>query len=329
MRAIVNTEYCTPDRLELREIECPSVGADDVLVSVRAASVNPTDWHHLRGEPYVTRVLGGGFRRPKQPIRGVDVAGVVEIAGANVTDLRAGDEVFGARVGSFADYVCGPADGFAPKPARLTFEEAAAIPVAGITALQAVRDHGALEPGQRVLVNGAAGGVGTFAVQIARALGGEVTGVCSRRNVELVRSLGADAVDYAVEDFARLGRRYDLIVDTVGNRSLSALRRALAPTGRLVIVGGKKGNWVAPLLLPLKAVIVSRFVDQQLGVFVAKPGREDLLVLTELVDEGKLAPVVERIYALDEAPEAIRHVETGHARGKVVVRVATPAVAVS
>jgi NADPH:quinone reductase-like Zn-dependent oxidoreductase len=235
VKAIVSRGYGSPEGLELCDVDKPDLSEDGVLLRVRAASVNPYDWHMMRGHPYFVR-LGEGLRRPKHEVLGVDVAGKVEAVGTSVTELRVGDEVFGGRVRAFAEYVCGPENNFVRKPEALSFEQAAAIPVAGCTALQALRDHGELRPGQRVLINGAAGGVGTFAVQIAKAFGGEVTGVCSTRNVELVRSLGADdVVDYTAEDFSRRGQRYDVVVDLVGNRSLRALRRVLTPEGALVI----------------------------------------------------------------------------------------------
>ena len=322
MQAIVGEEYGGPEVLELRDVDVPALHPDGVLVRVRASSVNPYDWHVMRGLPRLVR-LSEGSSRPKQPIRGVDVAGVVEAVGENVTAFRPGDEVFGAKAGALAEYVCaGPKNVLAAKPAGLTFEQAAAIPLAGVTALQALRDKGRLEAGQRVLVNGAAGGVGTFAVQIAKALGADVTGVCSTRNVDLVTSIGADRVlDYAEVDFARSGERYDLVLDNVGNRSLSDLRRALTPHGALVVVGGGGGNWIGPMMLPLRAAMLSPFVGQRLLPFLAKHTQDDLLVLKELAETGKIVPVIDRTYPLAEAAEAIRYLETGHARGKVVVAV--------
>jgi NADPH:quinone reductase-like Zn-dependent oxidoreductase len=321
VRAIVSHRYGSPDELELCEIDKPELGDEGVLVRVRAASVNPYDWHMMRGHPYFVR-LGEGLRRPKHEVLGVDVAGEVEAVGASVTEFRPGDEVFGGRVRAFAEYVCGAERNFVPKPAGLSFEQAAAIPIAGSTALQALRDKAQLRPGQRVLINGAAGGVGTFAVQIAKALGGEVTGVCSTRNLELVRSLGADhVVDYTVEDFGRRGRRYDLVVDLVGNRSLRALRRALTPDGTLVVAGGGHGRLVGPLALPIAAVVVNRFVKQRLVPFMAQLRKDDLMTITDLIEAGQVTPVVDGRYPLTEAPEAIRHVETGHARGKTVITV--------
>jgi NADPH:quinone reductase-like Zn-dependent oxidoreductase len=322
MTAIVNRKYGSPDDLRLEEIDKPVLGDEGVLVRVRAASLNPYDWHFMRGLPYIARPMLG-LRKPKKSVPGVDVAGQVEAVGKNVTQFRQGDEVFGAgREGSLAEYARGGENDFAPKSVGLTFEQAAAIPMAGCTALQALRDGGQLQPGQKVLINGAAGGVGTFAVQIAKALGADVTGVCSTPNVDLVRSIGADqVVDYAREDFARSGRRYDLVLDLVANRSLSDLRRALTPEGTLVLSGGGGGRLLGPVGLILRANVRSRFVSQRLLSFLAQLGRNDLVVLTELIEAGKVAPVIDRTYPLSEAPEAIRYLETGHARGKVVITV--------
>jgi NADPH:quinone reductase-like Zn-dependent oxidoreductase len=322
MKAICQDRYGSPDVLELRAVPKPQVDAAGVLVRVRAASVNPLDWHCMRGTPLVARAMGLGLRKPSSGRRGVDVAGIVEAVGAEVTAFRPGDEVFGGCDGALAEFVCGAEKGFAPKPVRISFEQAAAIPIAGFTALQALRDRGRLQAGQRVLINGASGGVGTFAVQIAAAFGADVTGVCSTRNVELVRSLGAgQVVDYTVADFARSGQKYDLIVDTVGNRSLRDMRRALTPKGVLVIVGGGGGRMLGPIAQLLRAAIMARFVSHKLVPMVAKQNKEDLIVLKELVDAGKVTPVVDRTYPLAEAAEAMRYLETGHARGKVVVTV--------
>ncbi len=321
MKAIVNHEYGSPDELELQEIEKPAIGEDSVLVRVRAASVNPYDWHLMRGLPYFVR-LSEGLRRPKHPVLGVDVAGHVEAVGENVTQFQPGDEVFGGRSGAFAEYVCGVERNFTPKTAGLSFEQAAAIPMAGCTALQALRDAGQLQPGQSVLVNGAGGGIGTFAVQIAKAMGGEVTGVCSTSNVDLVSSIGADeVVDYTAGGFTEAKRQYDLIIDLVGNRSLSDLRRALTPKGTLVLVGGGGGNLLGPLADPIRAFVLSRFVSQRLLPFLAKLRTTDMVFLTELIGAGKVSPVIGRTYPLSEVPDAIRHVETGHARGKTVITV--------
>ena len=327
MKAIVNHDYGPPDDLELREVSLPTVEANSVLVRVSAASVNPVDWHLMRGEPYLIR-LSFGLRRPKRSISGLDVAGRVEEVGANVTQLRPGDDVFGSSGGAFAEYVRGTEEDFAVKPPDVTFEQAAAVPVAGCTALQALRDHGRLEPGQRVLVNGAAGGVGTFAVQIAKALGGEVTAVCSTANVDLARSLGADhVIDYTVDDFTRGGQRYDLVLNVAGNRSLSDVRRATVAKGTVVLVGagtGREpagGGLISPLVQPLEALVLSRFVGQRLVSFLADVRKDDLLFLAELIEAGKIRPVIDRTYPLRDVPEALRYIEAGHARGKVVITV--------
>jgi NADPH:quinone reductase-like Zn-dependent oxidoreductase len=323
VKAIVGTEYGSPDALELQEIDTPVLEDDRVLVRVRAASVNPYDWHLMRGLPYLVRVAGGGLRRPKVPVLGVDVAGQVEAVGADVTEFKPGDEVFGSGAGTFAEYTRGRERNFVPKPAGITFEQASAVAAAGCTALQALRDRGRIQAGQRVLVNGAAGGVGTFAVQLAKEFGAEVTGVCSTRNVDMVRSIGADrVVDYTSDDFTRSGERYDLIVDNVGNRSLSDLRRVMTPKGTLVIVGGgAEGRWLGPLLLPLRAMALSRFVGQRLLPLLAKVTKADLLFLGDLLAAGKLTPVIDRTYSLAETPEALRYLEAGHAQGKVVITI--------
>lgn len=324
MKAIVYSEFGPPDVLQLAEIDQPTPKAGEVLVKVRAASANPLDWHFIRGEPYAMRLMG----KPKRRIPGVDFAGQIESLGANVTQFRAGDEVFGTGRGAFAEYACANAGNVALKPKALTYEQAAAIPVAACTALMAVRDHGKLRPGQSVLVNGAAGGVGTFAVQIAKALGGNVTGVCSTSNLDLVRSIGADhVIDYTDEDFAR-GRQYDVVLHVAGNRSLADHRRALTPDGTLVLVGGGVGrDWgesptldmLGTLAFVIGRGIFSRFLHQRIRMFVGKIRHSDLAFLAELSEAGKLRPVIDRSYPLVEAGEAIRHVETGHARGKVVV----------
>jgi NADPH:quinone reductase-like Zn-dependent oxidoreductase len=311
MRAIVSYSYGDPT---LQEIDKPEIDADRVLIRVHAASANPLDFHEVRGTPYFARPLLG-FRRPKNSRRGVDAAGTVEAVGENVTEFMPGDEVFGSCRGAFAEYVLGRETSVVAKPERLSFEEAAAIPAAGATALQALRNQGALQAGQRVLVNGAAGGVGTFAVQIAKALGAEVTGVCSTRNVELVRSLGADhVVDYTVDDFTRRAQKYDLIVNAVDSRSSRALRRALTPEGRVVFVAGK-------LRQLLGGVLLRPFMKKKMLPLMADIKKDDLLLLKDMVDTGKVTPVIDRSYTLAETPEAIRYVEAGHARGKVVVTV--------
>lgn len=320
MKAIVQSGYGSPDVLELREIEKPVVDDDGVLVRVRAASVNALDWHLMRGVPSVIR-LTTGLRRPKIPVPGVDVAGHVEAVGRNVTHFQPGDEVFGMRSGAFAEYVCGKERNFVPKPVGLTFEQAAAVPVAAETALQGLRDKGQIRPGQKVLINGASGGVGTFAVQVAKSFGADVTGVCSPRNVEMVRSIGADRViDYTREDFIRDGLHYDLIFDVAGNRSWSDCRGALSPNGTLVLAGqsGRKKPSILPLLM---APVVSRFVRQKLVSFIAKHSNADLVALKDLIEAGKVTPIIDRLYPLREVPEAVRYLGEGHPRAKVVITV--------
>ncbi|MGH2428980.1 MAG: NAD(P)-dependent alcohol dehydrogenase [Candidatus Limnocylindria bacterium] len=321
MKAIVYRKYGSPDILELQDIGKPVVKDDEVLVRVHAASVNPLDWHLLRGLPYIVRPTAG-WRKPKRNIPGVDVAGVVEAVGRSVTELQPGDEVFGEKSRACAEYVCGPEELFVRKPANLTLEQAAAIPVGAVTALQALRDKGGIQRGQKVLINGASGGVGTFAVQLAKVLGADVTAVCSTPNVDLVRSLGADhVIDYTRENFTRDGRRYDLIIDNVGNHSLLAFRRVLAANGTLVLVGASKGNWIAPIARMLAAQQLSRFGSQKLTGMLTDMNREDLVFLKELIEAGKITPVIDRRYPLSEVPDAIRYLETMRARGKVVITV--------
>jgi NADPH:quinone reductase-like Zn-dependent oxidoreductase len=324
MKAIVHDQYGSPDALELREIDRPVVEHDEVLIRVRAAGANPGDWHFTRGEPYVMR-LQSGLGTPKNPVRGLDVAGRVEAVGESVTKFQPGDEVFGEGSGTFAEYACAEEGKLVQKPTSLSFEHAAAVPVAAVTALQGLRDEGDLRPGQRVLVNGASGGVGTFAVQIAKSLGAEVTGVCSTRNVEMVRSIGADhVVDYTQENFTRSGQQYDLVFDLVGNHSLSALRRALTPNGTLVLGAGSGGPWFGPLGTVLKAFVTSPFGSQRLRPLVSAVRDEDLADLADLLEEGTITPIIDRTYELSETPEAIRYLEDGHARGKVVITVERP-----
>ena len=323
MKAIVYREYGSPDVLGLQEVAKPVPKDDEVLVRVQAASLNPLDWHLLRGLPYIVRPTAG-WLKPKRNITGVDVAGVVEAVGRNVTQFQPGDEVFGEKSRACAEYVCGPEKLFVRKPANLTMEQAAAVPVGAVTALQALRDKGRVQPGQKVLINGASGGVGTFAVQLAKSFGTDVTGVCSTANVELVRSLGADhVIDYTRENFTRSRQRYDVIVDNVGNHSLMALRRVLAATGTLVVVGidPSKGNWIGPLVRMLGAQVLSRFGSRKLGFMLTDMKREDLLFLTELIEAGKVTPVIDRRYPLSEVPDAVRYLETMRARGKVVITV--------
>jgi NADPH:quinone reductase-like Zn-dependent oxidoreductase len=324
MKAIVQDRYGPPDVLELRDIETPTAGDKEVLVRVHAAAVNALDWHYMRGDPYVARP-SMGLRRPKVRIRGRDFAGRVEAVGEGVDRFRPGDEVFGEADGAFAEYVSAPAGAVDPKPANLTFEQAAAVPVAGNTALMGLRDLAQARPGQQVLINGASGGVGTFAVQIAKSLGAEVTGVCSARNADLVRSIGADRViDYASEDFSRNGQRYDVVFDLVGNRSLTDCRRALTPDGTLVLSGGgvsEGGSLVGPMALFVKGMLLSRFVRHRLLQFTEEPSNENLAALRQLIESGAVAPVVDRTYQLSEVPEAIRYLEVDHARAKVVIAV--------
>ncbi len=320
MKAIVYRCYGSPDVLEFEDIAKPTPADNEVLVKVHAASVNPLDWHYMRGSPYFMR-LGTGLGAPNRTSMGVDFAGTVEAVGNNVKRFKVGDEVFGGRSGAFAEYVIVPDDrALALKPANVTFEQAASVPIAAITALQALRDKGQLKPGQKVLINGASGGVGTFAVQIAKSFGAEVTGVCSTRNVEMVRSIGADhVVDYTKEDYTDSGLHYDLIIDNVGNHSLLANRRVLNPDGIFVIIGGPKGNWLRPLMSPIKALMLSPFVGQEFVLLLAKMDKDDLAILGELMQAGKVTPVIDRRYRLSEVPAAIRYSEEGHARGKIII----------
>jgi NADPH:quinone reductase-like Zn-dependent oxidoreductase len=321
MRAIFYREYGSPDVLQLGEIEQPTAADHEVLIKVRAASANPLDWHFMRGTPYPVRLVSG-LRNPKDTRRGVDVAGRVEAAGRNVTQFRSGDEVFGTCRGAFAEYACAPESALVTKPPNMTFEQAAAVPIAALTALQALRDKGRIQRGQSVLINGAAGGVGTFAVQIGKSFGAEVSGVCSTRNVEMVRSIGADRViDYTREDFTKSGERFDLIVDCVGNHSVAACRRVLNPKGIYVPVGAESGRWmIGALASSLATMVLSWFVSQTLvPFFLTKANQADLATLRELMETGKITPVIDRRYALSEVPEAMRYLEAGHARGKVVI----------
>jgi NADPH:quinone reductase-like Zn-dependent oxidoreductase len=326
MKAIVYHNYGSPDVLKCEEIEKPTVGDDEVLVKVRAASVNPLDWHFVRGIPYFLRMMAG-LRKPKITRLGVDVAGKVEAVGRNVTQFKPGDEVFGTSRGAFAEYVCADGKRLALKPSNVTFEQAAAVPVAGITALQGLRDKGRIGPGQKVLINGAAGGVGTFAVQIAKSLGADVTGVCSTRNVDMVRSIGADhVIDYTKEDFAQKGQRYDVILDNAGNRSFRDCRRVMVAKGILVSNGGgslreNEGSWLGPVTGSIAPLVLSPFVSQKFVTFLASINKQDLVVLKELMEARKVTPVIDRCYTLSEVPEAIRYLEEGHARGKVVITV--------
>jgi NADPH:quinone reductase-like Zn-dependent oxidoreductase len=318
MKAIVQDGYGSPDVLELREIEKPVVGDDRVLVKVRAASVNAADWHLLGTLPHV---VGMFLRTPRTSVRGLDVAGHIEAVGRNATRFKPGDEVFGTGLGTFAEYATASEDRLAPKPRNLTFEQAAAIPVAGLTALQGLRDKARLQPGQRVLIYGAGGGVGTFAVQIAKALGAHVTAVTSTRNVDLVRSIGADeVVDYTKEDFTERGQRYDILFDIGANRSFADCRRVLTPNGTLVLAGAASGLWTILSRL-LRAPLLSRIGSQRIAPFLARVRHEDLVVLKELAEAEKLSPVIDRQYPLSEVPDALRYVGTRGARGKVVITV--------
>jgi NADPH:quinone reductase-like Zn-dependent oxidoreductase len=322
MQAIVHERYGGPEVLELRTVDKPTPDDDRVLVRVHAASVNAYDWHMLTGLPYIGR-FGEGLRKPKTHIPGVDAAGTIEAVGRNVTRFRPGDEVFGAANGSLAEYACAREDYIVAKPKEMTCAQAAAIPMAGTTALQALRDKGRVKEGQHVLINGAAGGVGSFAVQIAKALGAEVTGVCSTGNVESVSSIGADhVIDYTVDDFARDGRRYDVMIDIAGSRSLSDCRKALTRDGIYVIVGGpKKGRVLGPASRMLTAVLTFPLVTQRCAPMIAKYTQDDLRILGEFVTSGRVTPVIERSYQLVEVPEAIRRIGSGHAKGKLVVAI--------
>jgi NADPH:quinone reductase-like Zn-dependent oxidoreductase len=323
MKAIVQDRYGSADVLEFRDIEDPVVGGDDVLVRVHAAGCGPDVWHLMTGQPYFVRLMPG-FHKMRAGVRGRDVAGTVEAIGANVTGFRPGDEVMGIAEGSFAELAIARPDKLVAKPARLTFEQAAALPISGLTALQAIRDVGEVQAGQKVLVAGAGGGVGTLTVQVAKAFGAQVTGVCSTSKVDLVRSIGADdVIDYTREDFADGSRHWDLIVETAGRRSLSDLRRALTPKGTLAIVGGEGGGkWTGGFFQQIfRAPLLSLFVRQRLRPVVSTEGQEDLLALKELVESDDVTPVVGRTYPLLEAPEAIRHLAEGHAAGKIVITV--------
>lgn len=323
MKAVVRRCYGPPDVLTLEEIEKPAPTAGRVLVKVHAASINPADWHFVRGEPYVIR-LDFGFGAPKNPRVGIDFAGTVEAVGEGVTKFRPGDAVFGGANGALAEYLTIAEDGnLAIKPAGVSFAQAAAVNVAGLTALQTLRDRAGVKPGQKVLINGASGGVGTFAVQIAKHLGAEVTGVSSTRNLELVRSLGADQViDYTREDFTQGGVQYDVIMDNVVNRGILELRRVLTPKGKLILIGGggiDASPWYGAFKAPIKALFISWFVDQDMGMFVSHHSSEDLAMIAGLMQAGTVTPVIDRTYTLDETAEAMHYLETGRARGKVII----------
>jgi NADPH:quinone reductase-like Zn-dependent oxidoreductase len=324
MQAIVQTEYGSADVLRVAEIERPEIGAGEVLLRVRAAGLDRGTWHLMAGQAYLIRLMGFGLRAPKSRVPGLDVAGTVEALGAGVTRFAVGDEVFGISQGSFAEYACAREDKLARKPANLTFDQAAVVAISGLTALQGLSDVGHIEAGQRVLIVGASGGVGTFAVQIAKAYGAEVTGVCSTAKVDLVRSIGADhVIDYTQTDFADAPERYDLILDTGGNSGLSRLRGALTPTGTLVIVGGENGGrWTGGFGRQLRAVALSPFVSQRLAMKTPHEHHADLERLTQLIEAGSLTPVIDTTYPLDKTPDAMRRLVAGHARGKLVIAVA-------
>ena len=325
MKAIVYHEFGSPDVLRLEEVEKPVPNDNQILIKVRAVSVNPLDWHFMEGTPYLGRPLAFGFLKPTVTRLGVDYAGTVEAVGKNITEFKPGDEVYGNRFGAFAEYVVASDKSLALKPATLTFEQAASLPVAALTALQALRDNGKIQPGQKVLINGASGGVGTFAVQIAKTFGAEVTGVCSGRNVEMVRSLGADhVIDYTKEDFTKSGQRYDVIIDNVGNHSLSEYRRVLNPIGKYVLIGGGGVNdnrWTGPIGVVIKTLLLKPFISQEMKMMLADVNKEDLTFLADLMQSGKVTPVIDRTYTFSQLPEAMRYLEEGHARGKVVITV--------
>ena len=325
MKAIVYCDYGLAN-LKLADIAKPTPADDQILVKVHAASVNPLDWHFIEGTPKIMRAMGVGLRKPKDTRLGVDFAGIVEAVGKNVTQFKPGDEVFGGRDGAFAEYVCPRADrAVALKPANITFEQAASVNIAGLTALQAVRDKGKVQPGQKVLINGASGGVGTFAVQIAKSFGADVTGVCSTRNLEMVQSLGADhVIDYTKEDFTKSGQHYDAILDNVPNHSLSECRRVLTPEGKYVMIGGGGPNdnrWIGPFGRLIQTLVMAPFVSQKMGMMMAQLTKSDLTVLGDMMQSGKVKPVIDRTYKLSELPAAIAYLEEGHARGKVVITV--------
>jgi NADPH:quinone reductase-like Zn-dependent oxidoreductase len=320
MKAILYYRYGPPDVLKYEDVEKPSPGAKEVLIRVRAASVNPYDWHFMRGDPYPLRLMAG-VRKPNSNRLGADVAGFVDAVGGSVTQFRAGDEVFGCCQGAFAEYACTSESKLAHKPTGINFDQAAAVPIAGLTALQALRDKGGIQSGQKVLINGASGGVGTFAVQIAKSFGTEVTGVCSTRNLDLIRSIGADhVIDYTKEDFTKSQQRYDVFLDAVGNHSLLGCRRVLTPRGTWIGAGGTTDPWMlGPLARVFAQLALSPFGSRRLVGIFAKASTEDLNTLGDLMGTGKVTPVIDRRYKLDQTAEAIRYLELGHARGKVVI----------
>jgi NADPH:quinone reductase-like Zn-dependent oxidoreductase len=331
MKAAIYTRYGPPDVVQMADVEKPVPKDHEVLIRVCAAAVNPYDWHFIRGEPYPVRVAAGGLRKPKDLRLGADVAGEIEAAGRYITQFKPGDAVFGSCKGAFAEYACASESNLAMKPDNVTFEQAASVPIAAFTALQGLRrgglaKDGKIQSGQKVLINGAAGGVGTFAVQIAKSFGAVVTGVCSTRNVEMVRSIGADqVVDYTQEDFTKSSRRYDVVLDCVGNHSFSECRRVMNPRGIYVGAGGTSDNWmIGPLTRAIKALVLSWFVSQKQVMVLAKPSKADLTFMGELMAIGKVTPVIDKRYSLREVPEAVRYLEAGHARGKVVITVDRP-----
>lgn len=322
MQAYVYRCYGSADVLQLEEIEKPTAASDEIIVRVRSAAVNPLDWHFMRGSPYPMR-LASGIGRPSEIRLGVDFAGTVESVGSDVRGFKPGDRVFGGAAGAFGEYLTvREAKALALIPENITFEQAAAVPIAGLTALQALRDKGQIKAGQKVLINGASGGVGTFAVQIAKSFGAEVTGVCSTRNVEMVRTIGADhVIDYTREDYTETDQRYDLIIDMVGNHGLLKNRSVLQPEGRLIMVGGPNEHWIGPFVRPLKGLLLSAFVDQELTMVLARLKKEDLETIGELMQTGKVKSVIDRRFSLNELPDAIRYSEAGRARGKIIVKV--------
>jgi NADPH:quinone reductase-like Zn-dependent oxidoreductase len=323
MKAVVYTKYGSPDVLEVKELEKPVPKDGEVLVEVRAAALNAADWHLLRADPFLVRLMVGGLLEPKHTILGGDVAGRVVAVGPNAKRFKPGDEVFGDTSGSgfgaFAEYVCANENALVLKPAKLSFEQAAAVPMAAVTALQALRDKGKLQPGQKVLINGASGGVGTYAVQLARALGAEVTAVCSPGNVEKARSLGANhVIDYTKEDFTKSGQRYDLILAANGYHSLLAYKRALNPGGIYIMTGGSNGQMYQTMLL---GPLISLFGNNKMSNTLARPNQADLVFLSELLEAGKVVPVIDRCYRLSEVADAMRYLEEGHAKGKIVIAI--------
>jgi NADPH:quinone reductase-like Zn-dependent oxidoreductase len=322
MKAIVQHEYGTADVLKVGEIDKPDVADTEVLVEVEAAGTHIGDWLVMNGLPYLIRAIGYGFTRPKNAVLGTEVAGRVASVGKDAQRFQSGDEVFGWCTGSFAEFVAVPEDALAPKPANVSFEQAGAVPISGFTALQAVRDKGEVQPGQKVMVIGASGGVGSFTVQIAKAFGAEVAGVASTRNAALVTTIGADwFVDYTTQDIAETGHQYDVVIDTAGNRSLSHLRNALTRDGTLVIVGGSGGRWLMGSGRSLRATMSSPFVSQTLRSFISTPNQEDLLVLKELVESEDVTTVIDRTYPLDQVPDAMRYLGARHTQGKTVITV--------